>query len=83
MEERIRNFEDFTRYATHMIVLMEEDRLATQEAIRRQGESMRRLDESIQRLDENAVRRDEVMQLMLQAVAVIQADVVRIDETHS
>ena len=76
MEERIRDFVDFARYATDMIVLMEGDRLATQEA-------MRRLEESMRRLDENAARRDEVMQRMLQSVAVMQAEIVRIDETHS
>ena len=68
MEERIRNFEDFARYATDMIVLMEVDRLATQEA-------MRRLEESMQRLNENAVRRDEVMQRMLQSVAVMHPEI--------
>ena len=44
---------------------------------------MRRLEESMRRLDENAARRDEVMQRMLQSVAVMQAEIVRIDETHS
>ena len=83
MEERIRDFVDFARYATDMIVLMEGDRLATQEAMRRLEESMRRLEESMRRLDENAARRDEVMQRMLQSVAVMQAEIVRIDETHS
>jgi uncharacterized protein YigA (DUF484 family) len=76
MEERIRNIEDFTQYATEMIILMEEDRRAMREAIRR-------LEESVRRLDENADRRDELMQRILQTVAVIQADIVRIDETRS
>ena len=83
MEERIRNIEDFTQYATEMIILMEEDRRAMREAIRRLEESVRRLEESTQRLDENADRRDELMQRLLQTVAVIQADIVRIDETRS
>jgi uncharacterized protein YigA (DUF484 family) len=76
MEDRIRNIEDFTQYATEMIILMEEDRRAMREAIRR-------LEESVRRLDENADRRDELMQRILQTVAVIQADIVRIDETRS
>ena len=90
MEERIRDFVDFARYATDMIVLMEGDRRATQEAMRRLEESMRRLEESMRRLEEstrrldgNANRRDEVMQRLLQSVAVMQAEIVRIDETHS
>ena len=69
MEERIRNIEEFAQYATEMIVLMEEDRRATREAIRR--------------LDENSARRDELLQRILRTVAVMQADIIRIDESRS
>ena len=69
MEERIRNIEDFAQYATEMIILMEGDRRATREAIRR--------------LDENSARKDELLQRILHTVAVTQADIIRIDESRS
>jgi peptidoglycan hydrolase CwlO-like protein len=89
MEERIRNIEEFAQYATDMIVIMDEDQRAMRaslrrlrESVERLEESMQRTEESMQRLEENEARRDEVLQRMLQAVAVIQADIVRIDETR-
>ncbi len=82
MEERIRNIEEFAQYATDMIVIMDEDQRAMRASLRRLRESVERLEESMQRLEENEARRDEVLQRMLQAVAVIQADIVRIDETR-
>jgi hypothetical protein len=69
MEERIRNIEDFAQYATEMIILMEEDCRATREAIRR--------------LDDNSARKDELLQRILHTVAVMQADIIRIDESRS
>ena len=75
MQDRMRNVEEFARYATDMIVLMEQDQ-------RRVDESLQRLDESVQQLREPGARRDETLQRMLQAMAVIQADIVRIDRTH-
>ena len=41
------------------------------------------MEESQQRIDASQRRRDGLMQQLLQAVAVMQADIVRIDETHS
>ena len=41
------------------------------------------MEESQQRIEAAQRRRDELMQQMLQAVAVMQAEIVRIDETHS
>ena len=48
---------------------MEEDRRATREAIRRLGE--------------NSARRDELLQRILHTVAVMRADIIRIDESRS
>ena len=39
--------------------------------------------EELHLLEQSGRRRDELIQQMLQAVAVMQADIVRIDETHS
>jgi hypothetical protein len=69
MEERIRNLEDFSQIATQLAIEMER--------------SLRRLEESQRVIEESQRRRDEMLQQLLQAVAVIQADIVRIDETHS
>ena len=46
-------------------------------------EDQRRMEEDQRRMEEAQRRRDELLQRMLQAVAAIQADIVRIDETHS
>ena len=72
MQERITNSEDFARYATEMIVLMEEDRKKTEETLRQLGES-------VQRLGETDQRREEVMEGLLKTVTLIQADTARID----
>ncbi len=103
MEDRIGNLEEFTRYATDMIALIDEDQKRTRaavermiEAVRRMNEAVRRMDEAVQRTDEavrgtdeavrqlqdSSARRDETLQRMMQAMAVIQADIVRIDQTH-
>ena len=68
MQERLRRYDEFARYATEMIVLMEEDR--------------RRMNEAIRRLDENDERREEIMKGLLQTVTPMQADIVRLDETR-
>ena len=56
-------------------MLMEEDRKKTDEVLRR-------LTESMAQLGDNDQRREQAMNGLLKAVAVIQADIVRIDETH-
>ena len=68
MQERLRRYDEFARYATEMIVLMEEDR--------------RRINETIRRLDENDERREEIMKGLLQTVTLMPADIVRLDETR-
>ena len=54
------------------------------------AENLRRIDENLQLIDENHrllvdshSRIDQLLQQMLQAVAVMQAEIVRIDETHN
>ena len=41
------------------------------------------IEQSQLRIEASQRRRDELMQQLLQAVAVMQAEIVRIDETHS
>ena len=61
--------EDFAQIATTLAVEMEA--------------AQRRMEAAQLRMEESQRRRDELLQQMLQAGAVIQADIVRIDETHS
>ena len=46
-------------------------------------ENQRQMDEDLSRVEENQQRRDEIVQQLQQTLAVVQADIVRIDETHS
>ncbi len=41
------------------------------------------IEQSQQRIEASQRRRDELLQQLVQAVAVMQAEIVRIDETHS
>ena len=62
---------------------MAENQLQISENLRRIFETLEIIQEEHQYLEESGRRRDELIQQMLQAVAVMQADIVRIDETHS
>ena len=69
MEQRFRNLEEFAQYATDMIVVMEEDR--------------GRIEEALRSLEEGHRSHGELLQRLIQAVTVMQADIVRIDESLS
>ena len=90
MEDRIRRLENFAQLATTLAVemeaaqrRMEAAQLRMEESQRRMEESQRRMEESQRQMEESQRMRDELLEQMLQAVAVIQAEIVRIDETHS
>ena len=69
MEDRLRNPEDFAQIATELAVDLEE--------------SIRLSEERLRLVDESQRRRDALLQRMAQTVAVMQAEIARIDETHS
>jgi hypothetical protein len=69
MEDRLRNPEDFAQIATELAVDLEE--------------SIRLSEERLRLVEESQRRRDELLPRMAQTVAVMQAEIVRIDETHS
>ena len=69
MEDRLRNPEDFAQIATELAVDLEE--------------SIRLSEERLRLVEESQRRRDALLQRMAQTVAVMQAEIVRIDETHS
>ena len=76
MEDRLRNLENFAQIATELAVEMEESQ-------RHSDERLRFVEESLRLVEESQHRRDELLQRMAQTVAVMQAEIVRIDETHS
>ena len=62
---------------------MEARQQRMEENQRRMEEDLQYFDEEHHLLEESGRRRDELLQQLLQGVAVMQADIVRIDETHS
>lgn len=97
MEDRISSLESMALLSTTMTRILNEHMNAMDERQRqaeewqRQAEEWQRLAEERQRQAEEQQRlaeerqreRDELLQQIVQAVAVMQADIVRIDETHS
>ena len=76
MEERISSLESLMQLSITMTRILNEHMDAMDER-QRQAEENQRQAEERQR------ERDALLQQLLQAVAVMQADIVRIDETHS
>ena len=62
---------------------MEARQQRMEENQRRMEEDLQYFDEELHLLEESGRRSDELLQQLLQGVAVMQADIVRIDETHS
>ena len=76
MEDRISSLESLTQLSITMNRIMNEHMNAMDER-QRQAEEWQRQAEGRQR------QKDELLQQLAQVVAVMQADIVRIDETHS
>ena len=87
MEDRISGLESFARMSATLTRIINEHMNAMedrQQQWQRQTEEWQRQTEEWQRqAEERRMERDELMQQLLQAVAVMQADIVRIDETHN
>ena len=83
MEDKISSLESFARMSATLTRIMN-DRVNAMEDRQLQFEEWQQQTERWQRQAEESRReRDELMQQLLQAVAVMQADIVRIDETRS
>ena len=76
MEDRISSLESLAQLSISMTRILN-DHMDAMDERQRQAEEQQRLAEERQQ------ERNELLQQLLQAVAVLQADVVRIDETHS
>ena len=87
MDDRIGGLEGFASMSATLSRIMNERVNAMedrQEEWQRRTEDWQRRTEEWQRQTEESQReRDELMQQLLQAVAVMQADIVRIDETRN
>ena len=69
MEERMDRIENITLTTVRLCEVMDEN--------------FRRMDENHRRIEENQAEIRTLLLQLSQAVAVLQADVVRIDETHA
>ena len=82
MEERKRNLEKIAQISAEIHRLMEVSQPEMKEALRRLDVSLRRLDGPMGPVEEIQRQLDEMMDRMAQAITLIQADIVRIDETR-
>lgn len=76
MEDRITHLENLAQMSATLIRIMNEH-------LTMMAERQDQTEEWQRRTEEGQRVRDELLQQLLQAVAVMQADIVRIDETHS
>ncbi len=80
MEDRISSLESIVQMSVTMTRILNDHVDAMED---RQQEWQRQMEQWQRQAEERQRERDELMQQLLQAVAVIQADIVRIDETHN
>ena len=83
MEDRISSLESVLQMSVTMQRIINEHMNLMDGSQRDMEESQRRMEERQRQAEERQRERDESMQQLLQAVAVMQADIVRIDETHN
>ncbi len=80
MEDRVSNLENIAQLSIRLHRMTQESLTREQEERRQMGEMMQ---ESLRREQQERQQMGEVMDQLIQAVALIQADIVRIDETRS
>ena len=90
MEDKISSLESFAQLSMTMLRIinehmdaMDERQRQADERQRQSEEWQRRAEENQRQAEERQQERDALLRQLLQAVAVMQADIVRIDETHS
>ena len=83
MEDRLSSLESFAQMSATLTRIISEHMNVMDER-QRQSEQWQEQAEQWQRqADERQRQRDELLQQLLQTVVVMQADIVRIDETRS
>ena len=90
MDNRLSNIEAILRLHESLMQEMAEAQEMLDDSQRQMAENQVRIAENLVRigenqrfLDDSRRRTNELIQQILQAVAVMQADIVRIDESHS
>ena len=83
MEDRISSLESFSQMHLAMTRIINEHMNLVDDRLRQFEEWQRQAEEWQRRSDESRRERDALLQQLLQAVTLLQADIVRIDETRS
>ena len=89
MEQRLEDLENFAELSRQLTAITERRQARTEEHLRIMAELHRQmalaiseLDEDQRELAEDQRASNEIIQRINQVVAVMQADIIRIDETH-
>ena len=82
MEQRPEELENFADLSRQLTAIMERRQARVEENLRLMAALHQQVAVTISELAQDQRASDEILQKMVQAVAVIQADIIRIDETH-
>ena len=82
MEQRIEELENFAELSRQLAAIIERRQVRVEENLRLMADLYHQTVLTISELAEDQRESDEILQKMIQAVSVIQAEIVRIDETH-
>lgn len=83
MKDRVSRLESLNQLSVNMTRIINDHMDAMDERQRQTEEWLRQVEERQRQAEERQIQKDQLLQQMLQTVAVMQADIVRIDETHS
>ncbi len=83
MEERIDRLESLLEASVLLAETMQRNHDRMRENQRRNEENWQRIEENNRLMEESQEEIRDLLQRLTQAVAVMQAEIVRIDETHA
>lgn len=83
MEDRMARVERIVAQSAQLQASLQEAQTLMQINMRAIEANNRRIEETNRRIDTQLQESGELLQQLLQSVAVMQADIVRIDETHT
>ena len=83
MEERVERLENLMDLSIRLHESMQRSQAIMEQNQLRMDENHRELEENFRELRRNQAEMAELVQRLTQAVTVVQADIVRIDETHT
>ena len=82
MEQRVEDLENFAELSRQLAAIVERRQARVEENLPLMADLYHQTVLTIGELAEDQRESDEILQRMIQAVAVMQAEIVRIDETH-